>query len=40
MNTSSSRRLRDCGLTVGELPTGHRNTITDVPGVAVGHATL
>jgi D-aminopeptidase len=33
-------RLRDLGISVGLLPTGPRNAITDVPGVAVGHATL
>jgi D-aminopeptidase len=33
-------RLRDLGITVGELPTGKNNAITDVPGVTVGHATL
>lgn len=33
-------RLRDAGLTVGELPTGPLNAITDVPGVRVGHTTL
>lgn len=31
-------RLRDLGLTVGSLPTGPLNTITDVPGARVGHA--
>jgi len=33
-------RLRDLGLTVGELPVGPHNAITDVAGVRVGHATL
>jgi D-aminopeptidase len=33
-------RLRDLGLSVGILPTGPFNAITDVPGVAVGHSTL
>jgi D-aminopeptidase len=33
-------RLRDIGLTVGSLPTGPFNAITDVAGVLVGHATL
>ena len=32
--------LRDNGITIGRLPTGGTNGITDVPGVAVGHATL
>lgn len=34
------KRARELGLVVGELPTGPHNTITDVPGVLVGHATL
>ena len=33
-------RARDYGLTVGSLPTGPRNKITDVPGVLVGHCTV
>lgn len=33
-------RLRDLGLTVGTLPTGHRNAITDVAGISVGHVTI
>jgi D-aminopeptidase len=33
-------RSRDLGLGCGSLPPGPRNTIADVPGVAVGHATL
>lgn len=33
-------RIRELGVTVGSLPTGRLNAITDVPGVAVGHATL
>src|SRR5215510_14729884 len=33
-------RARDIGLTVGILPTGPLNSITDVAGVAVGHTTL
>ncbi|MBK9388048.1 MAG: P1 family peptidase [Planctomycetes bacterium] len=32
-------RARDLGLRFGALPTGSWNAITDVPGVAVGHAT-
>lgn len=31
-------RARDAGAVVGTLPTGPRNAIVDVPGVAVGHA--
>ena len=33
-------RIRDYGITVGHLPTGKLNKITDVPGVRVGHATI
>jgi D-aminopeptidase len=33
-------RAREIGLVVGDLATGRHNTITDVPGVRVGHATL
>jgi len=33
-------RLRDLGVQVGVLPPGPLNAITDVAGVAVGHATL
>jgi D-aminopeptidase len=33
-------RLRDLGLTVGKLPPGPLNAITDVPNVRVGHTTL
>jgi D-aminopeptidase len=33
-------RLRDLGITVGDLPTGRHNAITDVAGVRVGHTTL
>lgn len=33
-------RIRDVGLTVGILPTGPLNAITDVGGVKVGHTTL
>ena len=33
-------RARDFGLGCGTLPTGPRNAISDVPGVAVGHCTL
>ncbi len=42
MTTSSPerRRLRDLGITVGRLPTGRLNAITDVAGVRVGHATV
>lgn len=33
-------RLRDLGFSIGTLPTGRWNAITDVPGVRVGHVTL
>jgi D-aminopeptidase len=33
-------RARDLGLACGVLPPGEQNTIADVPGVLVGHATL
>jgi D-aminopeptidase len=33
-------RLRDLGLTIGSLPTGNYNAITDVAGVKVGYFTL
>lgn len=33
-------RARDIGLSFGDLPTGDRNMITDVPGVAVGQTTV
>ncbi|MCI0439258.1 MAG: P1 family peptidase [Chloroflexi bacterium] len=33
-------RLRDLGITIGQMPTGPHNAITDVPGVRVGHTTL
>jgi len=33
-------RARDVGVVVGVLPTGQFNTITDVPGVMVGHSTV
>lgn len=33
-------RLRDLNITIGDLPTGPENAITDVPGVKVGHTTL
>lgn len=33
-------RPRSLGLTFGDLPSGARNAITDVPGVRVGHVTV
>jgi D-aminopeptidase len=36
----SRARLRDLGITIGTLPPGPHNAITDVPDVLVGHTTL
>lgn len=33
-------RLRDLGVTIGTMPTGGHNAVTDVPGVRVGHSTI
>ncbi len=33
-------RARDLGITLGTMPPGRQNAITDVPGVLVGHTTL
>jgi D-aminopeptidase len=33
-------RPRELGVTIGRLPTGARNAITDVPGVRVGHVSV
>jgi D-aminopeptidase len=33
-------RLRDLGITIGAMPTGPLNAITDVAGVSVGHTTI
>lgn len=33
-------RARDLGITIGDLPPGPNNAITDVPGVWVGHRTV
>ena len=33
-------RARELGITIGSLPTGEYNAITDIPGVKVGHVTL
>ena len=40
VNTQNRPRARELGITVGVLPTGTLNAITDVEGVAVGHTTL
>ena len=34
------KRLRDLGISIGRLPTGPNNAITDVDGVRVGHSTI
>ncbi len=36
----SDLRIRDFGITIGNLPTGPRNAISDVAGVTVGHTTI
>src|ERR1700743_581366 len=33
-------RARDLGSVIGSLPTGPTNSVLDVPGVGVGHATV
>ncbi len=33
-------RIRELGITIGRMPTGANNAITDVPGVLVGHVTV
>lgn len=35
-----SKRIRDYGIEIGELPAGKKNMISDVDGVKVGHVTL
>ncbi|MCA1622588.1 MAG: P1 family peptidase [Acidobacteria bacterium] len=40
MTKNSRPRARDTGLKIGILPTGTLNSITDVPGVRVGHSTV
>ena len=35
-----NKRIRDYGITVGSLPLGPLNRISDVPGVTVGHCTI
>lgn len=36
----NQKRIRDYGVKIGNLETGHYNSITDVEGVTVGHLTL
>ncbi len=38
--TSKRRRIREWGIIPGMLPAGNLNSITDVPGVEVGHLTI
>ncbi|MFV0457163.1 MAG: P1 family peptidase [Actinomycetales bacterium] len=40
MDETPPIRARDLGITIGTLPTGRHNAITDVAGVRVGHSTL
>ena len=40
VQNNSRPRARDLGITVGVLPTGPLNAITDVAGVAVGQTTV
>jgi D-aminopeptidase len=37
---ATGRRPRELGVRIGRLPTGRDNSITDVPGVRVGHVTI
>lgn len=37
---NEQRRIRDYGVVIGTLPIGKTNSITDVPGVTVGHCTV
>lgn len=39
-NLSKAQRIRDYGIEIGIFNPGNRNSITDVPGVTVGHTTL
>jgi D-aminopeptidase len=40
MSGGSRPRCREAGLSIGSLPCGSKNDLTDVPGLRVGHATL
>lgn len=35
-----SKKLREYGIIIGQLPTGTKNCITDVEGIQIGHVTL
>lgn len=39
-NAQEKKRARDYGIEIGVMASGNLNTITDVPGVKVGHQTL
>ncbi|NHK31573.1 MAG: P1 family peptidase [Asgard group archaeon] len=39
-NDKTRCRFRDLGFSIGDLETGKRNSISDVPGVKVGHCTI
>ena len=36
----NQKRIKDYGITIGDLPAGRRNSITDVEGIGVGHTTI
>ena len=40
MNEQQPKKIRQRGVTIGRLPVGDKNCITDVQGVKVGHITL
>jgi D-aminopeptidase len=40
LNLQEPQKVRDRGITIGRLPVGIKNCITDVEGVKVGHVTL
>jgi D-aminopeptidase len=40
MMMNGPKKIRERGITIGRLPVGMKNCITDVPGVKVGHVTL
>lgn len=40
MKLQQPKKIRDRGITIGRLPVGIKNCITDVEGVKVGHVTL
>jgi D-aminopeptidase len=40
VNAQQAKRPRELGISIGVLPAGKMNSITDVPGVKVGHTTI